>query len=170
MDSRVQAGPGLFGWYPLLDRSGGGDAAGPRRRPYYLQVALQESFQLSGIPEYLRVLLKPVVDVILNGSDPLSATRPPLLAQGAGLLARDVSDIESALVRCTCSANPERAGEPFASLREHLSSDQPKLTRRALTNLTGEGLLLRDLVEVQRRLGACRCKGRPKDVAEGGGI
>ena len=31
------------------------------------QVALQESFLLSGIPEYLRILAKPTVDVILNG-------------------------------------------------------------------------------------------------------
>ena len=50
----------MFGYYPLLDRSGGGGSAGPVRRPYYFQVALQESQRLSGIPEYLRILAKPI--------------------------------------------------------------------------------------------------------------
>lgn len=50
----------MFGYYPLLDRSGGGGSAGPVRRPYYFQVALQESLELSGIPEYLRILAKPI--------------------------------------------------------------------------------------------------------------
>ena len=50
----------MFGYYPLLDRSGGGGSAGPVRRPYYFQVALQESLGLSGIPEYLRILAKPI--------------------------------------------------------------------------------------------------------------
>lgn len=31
---------GEFGYYPLLDRSGGGGAAGPTRSPYYFQVSL----------------------------------------------------------------------------------------------------------------------------------
>lgn len=48
MGAAVQAGPGLYGYYPLLDRSGGGRA----RPAYYLQIALQESYGLSGIPEY----------------------------------------------------------------------------------------------------------------------
>ena len=41
-DSHIQAGPGEFGYYPLIDRSGGGGAAGPKRKPYYMQVVLQE--------------------------------------------------------------------------------------------------------------------------------
>ena len=54
MDSFIQAGPGLFGYYPLLDRSGGGGHAGPKRPKYYFQIALQEPNALSGIPEYAR--------------------------------------------------------------------------------------------------------------------
>ncbi len=41
----------------------------------------QESLATSGIPEYLRIVLKPVVDVILSGADPLTASRADLLFQ-----------------------------------------------------------------------------------------
>ena len=75
MDSFIQAGPGLFGYYPLLDRSGGGGHAGPKRPKYYFQIALQEPNALSGIPEYLRIIAKPIVDIILNGSDPYEFPR-----------------------------------------------------------------------------------------------
>ena len=51
MDSFIQAGPGLLGYYPLLDRSAGGGHAGPKRPKYYFQIALQEPNALSGIPE-----------------------------------------------------------------------------------------------------------------------
>lgn len=37
----VQAGPGQFGFYPLLDRSIGGGAAGPARPPMYFSLAVQ---------------------------------------------------------------------------------------------------------------------------------
>ena len=33
-------GPGEFGYYPLIDRSGGGGKAGPARDPYYMQVCV----------------------------------------------------------------------------------------------------------------------------------
>ena len=42
---------------------------------------MQESLATSGIPEYLRIVLKPVVDVILSGADPLTASRTDLLFQ-----------------------------------------------------------------------------------------
>ena len=51
MAARIQAGPGEYGFYPLLDRSGGGGAAGPTRPAHYFQVILQEPDALSGIPE-----------------------------------------------------------------------------------------------------------------------
>ena len=70
----------MFGYYPLLDRSGGGGSAGPVRRPYYFQVALQESLGLSGIPEYLRILAKPIAvrraPARMSTAEPISL--PPL--------------------------------------------------------------------------------------------
>ena len=169
--AHVQAGPGLFGYYPLLDRSGGGGSAGPARRPYYFQIAIQEPTALSGIPEYLRLLAKPVVDVILNGSDPRTHSRERYLADGAGLLMRDLNDIRSALKRCVCARHPFRRGEPFGALAANLSADNPNRTRRELTRMRGEGLLLAEVVEAQRQLGRCACTGRrdatpPKDKGE----
>jgi len=68
-DAHVQAGPGEYGFYPLVDRSGGGGEAGPARSPYYFQVVLAEPDNLSGIPEYLRFVAKPLADVIVSGAD-----------------------------------------------------------------------------------------------------
>jgi hypothetical protein len=85
-DAHIQAGPGEFGFYPLIDRSGGGGAAGPQRPPYYMAVVLAEPNSLSGIPEYLRVAVKPVVDVIMSGGDVSATSRLQLLMQGGGLL------------------------------------------------------------------------------------
>jgi len=157
--AHVQAGPGMYGFYPLLDRSGGSGAAGPRRRPYYMQVALAESYELSGIPEYLRIILKPVVDVILAGENPLTVSREALLQQGGGLLRRDFEDIESALTACSCKGAGDNAGEPFAALTAGMPKDNPRQLRRAIA-AKGVGLLLRELVEVQAKLGSCKCKGR----------
>eukprot|EP00966_Prymnesium_polylepis_P198369 4597264-Prymnesium_polylepis.2 len=164
MAAAVQAGPGLYGYYPLIDRSGGGGAAGPERRRYYLQVALQERqspSDLTGIPEYFRLLVKPVVDVILHGADPAAYPRQALLEQGGGLLQRDLDDIQSALLGCRCVRDLGRLGEPYAALAANLSADVPRLTRRELTEKRGEGLLLSDLVQTRRKLGECACKGRP---------
>ena len=49
---------------------------------------------------YLRIIAKPIVDIILNGSDPYEFPRHELLAQGGGLLERDINDIQSALLSC----------------------------------------------------------------------
>jgi len=87
MDSHIQAGPGMYGFYPLLDRSHGGGAAGPQRPAFYFQVVLAEQYAFTGIPEYLRLAAKPLVDVIL-GQASQNTTRQALLDQGAGLLAR----------------------------------------------------------------------------------
>lgn len=149
----------MFGFYPLVDRSGGGAAAGPTRKPIYFQVALQESFELSGIPEYLRIALKPVVDVVVAGQDPTSADRKSLLEQGAGLLPRDINDIQSALGECSCKGAPGKSGEPYASLMAGMPKDDPKLLRREIS-AQGFGILLREMVAVHAKLGECKCKGR----------
>ena len=49
----TQAGPGEFGYYPIVDRSGGGGMAGPARPAHYFQVVIAEPDALSGIPEYV---------------------------------------------------------------------------------------------------------------------
>lgn len=168
LDAAVQAGPGLFGYYPLLDRSEGGGAAGPKRPRYYFQIALQESTSLSGIPEYLRIAAKPVVDAILSGADLETYPKEELLAAGAGLLQRDLDDIASALKTCTCAKAKLRKGEPYATLANQvgLQADEPNFTRRELTKRRKEGLLLRDIVAAQEKLGACECTGRRGAAAE----
>lgn len=69
----------MFGYYPLIDRSGGGGEAGPKRQPYYFQIALQEGLATSGIPEYLRMTVKPLVDLILAGEDLSNVDKQKLL-------------------------------------------------------------------------------------------
>ena len=167
LDAKIQAGPGMFGFYPLLDRSEGGGAAGPKRPRYYFQVALQEPEPLSGIPEYLRLAAKPVVDAILSGADADAFPKDEYLAVGAGLLQRDLDDIASELKTCTCAKAQRRKGEPFASLAAEvgLRADEPRLTRRELTKRRNEGLLLREIVAAQQKLGACECTGRKEAMA-----
>ena len=58
----VHCDPGAFGFYPLIDR----------RHGYYMQVVAYEhgdNYPRSGIPEYLRLLIKPIVDAIARGED-----------------------------------------------------------------------------------------------------
>lgn len=104
-DAHIQAGPGEFGFYPLLDRSGGGGAAGPTRQPYYMAVVLAEPDSLSGIPEYLRIVAKPIVDIILSGGDATATPRETILKAGGGLLLRDVTYIEVCVIN-TCDFFP----------------------------------------------------------------
>jgi hypothetical protein len=157
--SYIQAGPGALGFYPLLDRSGGGGAAGIRRPPYYFQIPLAESNALSGIPEYLRIAAKPVADVIMGGKDPNTYPRQAMLDLGGGLIARDITYIEGELGTCTCSKVPWKKGEPFKSLMANLPADERHLNRRDIA-AKGVGLLLRDIVKVQKKLGTCSCSGR----------
>mmetsp|Transcript_26349 Transcript_26349/g.36775 ORF Transcript_26349/g.36775 Transcript_26349/m.36775 type:complete len:403 (-) Transcript_26349:193-1401(-) len=66
--ANIHSDPGAFGYYPLVDRSNG----------YYMQVVVEESgrfYNRSGIPEYIRLLAKPYVDLIMNGKDPSYADR-----------------------------------------------------------------------------------------------
>ena len=71
-----------------------------------------------------------------------------LLDQGAGLSARDISDIQSGLKSCTCSGAPGATDEPFKSLFDLLPVDEPTLNRRDIS-AKGVGLLLSDIQEVQ---------------------
>ena len=77
---------------------------------------IQEPDALSGIPEYLRLVTKPLTDLILAGQDPTTVPKIAILKAGGGLLARDVAFIQGELGNCTCSKDGGAAGEPYASL------------------------------------------------------
>lgn len=159
-DAHIQAGPGEFGYYPLIDRSGGGGKAGPKRSQYYMQVVLQEPDPLSGIPEYLRLVTKPIVDIIMSGGDPTAVPKGYILANGGGLLARDVTFIKGELERCSCTHDREfDFQEPYKSLTKGQPEDRPKLNRNTLL-AQGEGLTLFEVAAIQQTLGKCTCKGR----------
>jgi hypothetical protein len=163
--AHIQAGPGEFGFYPIIDRSGGGGQAGPERPPHYFQVILQEPDPLSGVPEYLRIVAKPISDLILGGQDPTSVTKSSILKSGGGLIRRDIEYIQSELKSCTCSrANgplPLSAdlGEPWDTMLKDLPKDEPKKNRREIL-ASGAGITLFDIVEIQNHLGTCKCAGR----------
>lgn len=81
LDENIPAGPGAFGYFPLVDR----------KRGYYFQIVLAEDSNCrSEIPEYLRMILKPVVDAIIEGKEP---TDEYVLAKDGGLLLREVLDM-----------------------------------------------------------------------------
>ena len=65
--ANVHVDPGAFGFYPIIDR----------QHEYYMEIVAFEgsyvSYPRSGIPEYLRQLVKPLVDaVIVAGDDPIA--------------------------------------------------------------------------------------------------
>lgn len=81
LDENIPAGPGAYGYFPLVDR----------KRGYYFQIVLAEDTQCrSEIPEYLRLIAKPVVDAIIEGK---SMEDEHLLASGGGLLLREILDM-----------------------------------------------------------------------------
>jgi len=83
LDENIQAGPGAYGYFPLVDR----------KRGYYFQIVLAEDTQCrSEIPEYLRIIAKPVVDAIIEGK---TVDDEYLLAgpHFGGLLLREVVDM-----------------------------------------------------------------------------
>ena len=90
--------------------------------------------------------------------------KPPLapasVFQGAGLLPRDISDIQSGLGKCACEHGKflDRA-EPYDSLAKGMPKDDANLTRREIA-AQGVGLLLHDLVAIQAQLGPCKCRAR----------
>ena len=59
--AQIHSDPGAFGFYPLIDRNLG----------YYMEIVAYESsnktYPRSGIPEYLRLLVKPLVDAAIAG-------------------------------------------------------------------------------------------------------
>ena len=60
--AQVHADPGAFGFYPLIDRT----------QKYYMQIVAYEhgkNYPLSGIPEYLRLAAKPLVDAVMQNND-----------------------------------------------------------------------------------------------------
>ena len=123
---------------------------------------------LSGIPEYLRIAAKPVVDVILSGGNPNETPRQELLNQFGGLMYEDIDYIGSVLETCTCEKSGHlKRNEPYASLEANLPPP-PKPSRFHKTPSrrdrlqAGTGLLLRDMVPIQAKLGACECRGRRK--------
>jgi len=84
-DAKIQCDPGAFGFYPLIDRKKG----------YYMQVVAYETavnYPRAGIPEYLRLATKPLVDQVMAGvniSSTASHHEPSLL----GLTLSDVNYI-----------------------------------------------------------------------------
>ncbi|CAE7584229.1 RANGAP1 [Symbiodinium necroappetens] len=61
----IQAGPGAYGYFPLIDR----------QRGFYMQIVLAEDSRCrSEIPEYLRIITKPVVDALVL-HEPISNER-----------------------------------------------------------------------------------------------
>jgi hypothetical protein len=168
MGQKIQAGPGEFGFYPLLDRSGGSihhdDPAGPKRPAYYFNLALQEPDSLSGIPEYLRILAKPVVDVILAGENPDTWPRQSFLNQAGAMLREDIEYIGQSLGNCKCSkSKPLAKNEPYESLYANVppvGHHRHGGVNRMVAEANGTGLLLRELIPIQQKLGTCKCKGR----------
>ena len=58
----IHCDPGAFGFYPLIDR----------KNNYYMQIVAYEhgqNYPLSGIPEYLRIAAKPLVDAVMSNQD-----------------------------------------------------------------------------------------------------
>jgi hypothetical protein len=60
-DAAIHSDPGAYGFYPLIDR----------KRNFYMQIVAYEigkvAYPRSGIPEYLRLLVKPLADAVLAG-------------------------------------------------------------------------------------------------------
>ena len=97
----------------------------------------------------------------MAGKDPAAADRSTLLQLGGGLIERDISYIQGELGDCTCSGERLKKGEPWASLSASLSPDSRRENRRAYA-AKGEGLLLKDIADVAKKLGSCSCSGRKK--------
>ena len=154
---RVQADPGLYGYFPLLDRTRGGGLAGPSRPEFYMQIVCREGDQLSGIPEYLRIVSKPIVDYILSGAN--QTTNQQLLALGGGLIYRDVEFMYQSLGNCTCTNDAKNgAGNPWAAMYSRLSPDDNRTRHEILADPSMRTLTLNQIQEIQREVGVCRCR------------
>jgi len=129
-----------------------------------MQVVLQEPDPLSGVPEYLRIAVKPYVDAILGNVT--APARQALLDQGAGILRRDLDYIKSEIKSCTCAGATGLKGwnQPYRALEAGMPADKSGVNRRDLA-AQGIGLLLPDLAAIQQGLGKCTCKGRKAAAA-----
>merc|ERR1712154_621331 len=79
LNENIPAGPGAYGYFPLVDRT----------RGYYFQIVLAEDSQCrSEIPEYLRVIAKPVVDAIVAKR---SLNNKDLLSRMGGIVVRELA-------------------------------------------------------------------------------
>ena len=130
----------------------------------YLQVALQEGNAVSGIPEYLRILVKPIADYAVGGHDPANVKRGALLAAGGGLLRRDIVFIQGELGKCECT-KAKGKDEPYATMLAQLPKDEPKKSRYELLR-QGDGHTLIEIAEMQESIGTCSCEGRRNAVKD----
>jgi CubicO group peptidase (beta-lactamase class C family) len=92
--AQVHSDPGAFGFYPLIDRANG----------YWMQIVAFESGQFyprSGIPEYLRVAVKPLVDAIMTGDPYVPYTATHHYPEFQALTLSDVNYIAK------CYTNPQ---------------------------------------------------------------
>eukprot|EP00937_MAST-01D_sp_MAST-1D-sp2_P002155 g2155.t1 len=92
--AQVHADPGAFGFYPLIDRKLG----------YYLQIVAYETnefYPRSGIPEYLRLLVKQLVEATMLGEQYLQCRAAHHSPEFNGLSLVDVNYIVG------CYAHPE---------------------------------------------------------------
>lgn len=84
--AQVHSDPGAFGFYPLIDRANG----------YWMQIVAFESgkfYPRSGIPEYLRFAIKPLVDAIMSGDTYVSYTASHHYPEFQSLTLSDVNYI-----------------------------------------------------------------------------
>jgi len=95
----IQGGPGMYGYWPLIDR----------HRGYYSQIVLAEDpVCKSEIPEYLRILTKPVVDAIIE-KRPLE--HKAIVQADGGITLLELADIFSVLPP-NCNPPPHGSYDP----------------------------------------------------------
>ena len=155
----IHSFPGGSGVYPLIDRSEGGGLAGPERNQSYFGVMVDEVEALTGLPEYFRIIAKPVTDVLVGGHKLSEVTDDELLHNLGGLIVRDIDYIRTNLKTCTCE-HETRKGEPYVSLLEGLPADNKALNRNHILQGNSSGVTLRRLINVSKTLGTCTCEGR----------
>ena len=114
---------------------------------------------LTGLPEYFRIIAKPVTDVLVGGHKLSEVTDDELLHNLGGLIERDIHYIRDNLKTCTCE-HETRKGEPYVSLLEGLPADNKELNRNHILQGNSSGVTLRRLINVSKTLGTCTCEGR----------